>query len=306
VIDKAAEARRHVDCFLLTNDLSFKASGRQKPDFSAMRYLRSWATTRKPLQSLLQSEEVTKAPEAWVRPKVAGRDFLMPWNIAKEFWPLYDKPAEERPLYPFNAEPLDQFIAKYKNTRDVPLFQSKLVVPVIYLNNVPELFKDGSAFLRYLRETKAPFAILINYASAQLNEAEGKALWQLLNGEFKDSAFCCFPGGSFVRTAGVDHHVHVHIPIAYVTKTNDRHPAFALQFFHCSKVVRDARARHDDIFVDFVRTESADRRGHVAADGPQAGAVPSFDEVYRAGTEQRSNAIDRGAHRIRIAVHFDQ
>ena len=29
----------------------------------------------------------------------------MPWNIAKEFWPLYDKPAEERPLYPFNAEP---------------------------------------------------------------------------------------------------------------------------------------------------------------------------------------------------------
>ena len=48
-IEKAAEARRHVDCFLLTNDLAFKPSGRQKPDFAAMRYLRNWSTTRKPL-----------------------------------------------------------------------------------------------------------------------------------------------------------------------------------------------------------------------------------------------------------------
>jgi hypothetical protein len=185
-IEKAAEARRHVDCSLLTNDSAFKPSGRAKPDFAASRYLRTWATDRKPLVSLLAGEVRADVPRRWIVPQVAGRKFLMPWNIAKEFWPLYDKAAEERPLYPFNAEPLDQFIAKYKNTRDVPLFQSKLVVPVIYLNNVPELFKDGSPFLRYLRETKAPFAILINYASAQLSEAEGKAAWQLLNGEFKD------------------------------------------------------------------------------------------------------------------------
>ena len=45
-IEKAAEARRHIDCFLLTNDLAFKPSGRQKPDFAAMRYLRNWSTTR--------------------------------------------------------------------------------------------------------------------------------------------------------------------------------------------------------------------------------------------------------------------
>ena len=185
-IEKAADARRHVDCFLLTNDSAFKPNGRAKPDFAAMRYLRTWATDRKPLASLLSSELRADVPGRWIVPQVAGRNFLMPWNIAKEFWPLYEKPPDERPLYPFNAEPLDQFIAKYKNTRDVPLFQSKLVAPVIYLNNVPELFKEGSPFLRYLRETKAPFAILINYASAQLSEAEGKAVWQLLNGEFKD------------------------------------------------------------------------------------------------------------------------
>ena len=76
-----------------------------------------------------------------------------------------DKPAAERPLYPFNAEPIEEFVAKYKGARDVPLFQSKLVVPVIYINNVPEYLKEGSPFLRYLRETKVPFAILINYGA---------------------------------------------------------------------------------------------------------------------------------------------
>ncbi len=185
-IEKAADARRHVDCFLLTNDLAFKATGRQKPDFAAMRYLRSWSVARKPFSSLLRNEDVARVPESWARPRVAGRDFLMPWNIAKEFWPLLDKPVEERPLYPFNAEPLDQFVATYKGARDVPLFQSKLVVPVIYINNLPEYLKEGSPFLRFIRETKAPFAILINYGAAQMNEADGQAAWRLLNGELKD------------------------------------------------------------------------------------------------------------------------
>ena len=181
-IEKAAEARRHVDCFLLTNDLAFKPSGRQKPDFAAMRYLRNWSTTRKPFASLLSSEGSARVPEAWVRPKVAGRDFLMPWNIAKEFWPLLEKPAAERPLYPFNAEPIEEFVAKYKGARDVPLFQSQFVVPVIYINNAPEYLKDGSPFLRFIRETKSPFAILINYGAAKLDPPA----WQLLNGELKD------------------------------------------------------------------------------------------------------------------------
>ena len=185
-IEKAADARRHVDCFLLTNEPAFKPAGRQKPDFAAMRYLRTWSSTRKPLSSLLRSEPRGRVPDSWLRPTVAGRDFFMPWNIAKEFWPLYDKPAEERPLYPFNAEPIEEFVAKYKGARDVPLFQSKLVVPVVYINNVPEYLKEGSPFLRYLRETKVPFAISINYGAAQMNAADGHAAWQLLNGELKD------------------------------------------------------------------------------------------------------------------------
>ncbi len=185
-IQKAAGARRHVDCFLLTNDLTFVALGRTKPDFAAMRHLRDWSTKRTTLAPLLNTPPRSDAPAAWQRRAIAGRDFQMPWNIATEFWKLYDLPQAERPLYPFHAEPIEEFVKKYKGARDVPIFGSSLVVPVIYINNLPEYLKEGSPFLRYLRETKTPFAILINYGSAQFSNEEGPAAWKLLTGEFKD------------------------------------------------------------------------------------------------------------------------
>ncbi|HEV7799005.1 MAG TPA: hypothetical protein VGO73_12645 [Pyrinomonadaceae bacterium] len=188
-IEKSAEARRHIDCTLLTNDLAYVPEGRRKPDFAAMGYLRKWSTSRTELSSLLPPPAASVSLvslSAWQRPKIAGRDFVMPWNISTEFWKLYDKPAAERPLYPFNAEPIEQFVQKYKAARDVPLFSSKFVVPVIYINNLPEYLKEGSPFLRYLRETKIPFAILINYGSAVMSAEEGQAAWKLLSGELKD------------------------------------------------------------------------------------------------------------------------
>ena len=185
-IEKTAQALRHVDCLLVTNDLTYVPDGRRKPDFAALRHLREWSTRRPPLASLINSSNPSVVPAAWKQPKIAGRDFLMPWNISAEFWKLYDKPAEERPLYPFNAEPIDEFVKKYKGAREVPLFSSKLVAPVVYINNLPEYLKDGSPFRRYLNETKKPFAILINYGSAEMPAAEAQAAWQLLNGELKD------------------------------------------------------------------------------------------------------------------------
>jgi len=196
-IVKASEARRHVDCFLLTNDLSFKATGRQKPDFAAMQYLHQWSGSRKPLSPLIKSEPSSEVPASWLRQKLAGRDFVMPWNIAKEYWEQYDQAPAERVLFPFNAEPIDQFVARYKGAQDVPIFQSKLVVPVVYINNLPAYLKEGSPFLRYLRETKSPFAILINYGAVSFSEADGKAAVQLLTGEFKDQ-FLGFISGESV------------------------------------------------------------------------------------------------------------
>lgn len=186
-ITKAAQARRQVDCFLITNDLSFLPEGRRKPDFAAMRYLRDWSAKRESFAPLIDSATANNPPPKWLRPKVAGRDFLMPWNIAKDFWQLYDKPANERPLYPFNAEPIDEFVKTYAGKRDVPIFDSKLIAPVVYINDLPELLKDGSGFRRYLAETKSPFAVLINYGSANFaSDAEAQAAWKLLNGELRD------------------------------------------------------------------------------------------------------------------------
>jgi len=185
-ITKPAQARRQVDCFLLTNDLSFIPEGRRKPDFAAMRYLREWSVKRDAFTPLIDSA-AKDFPKTGRRPQVGGRDFLMPWNIPKEFWQLYDKPAAERPLYPFNAEPIDEFVKSYAGKRDVPIFNSRLIAPVVYLNDLPELLKDGSAFRRYLSETKSPFAILINYGAASFaNDADAQAAWKLLNGELRD------------------------------------------------------------------------------------------------------------------------
>lgn len=185
-IEKRAEARRHVDCALLTDDPSFTPQGRMKPPFAAMRELERVSKEGARLIPLLGPYENGAMPKRWRSTYIAGRDFLMPWNIARDFWALYDKPPKERPLYPFNAEPLKQFIETYKGSKDVPIFSSKLVVPVIYLNDLPPLMKEGSSFLRYLRETGSPFAVLINYGKAQMPETDAQRVWKLLTGEFRE------------------------------------------------------------------------------------------------------------------------
>ena len=185
-IEKSAGARRQVDCLLITNDLAYVPNGRSKPDFAAMRYLREFSSTRSALSPLIEAPSRRDVPAAWQRPKIAGRDFLMPWNITREFWKLYDKPPAERPLYPFNAEPIDEFVKMYAGQKDVPIFDSKLVVPVIYINDMAELLKEGSSFRHYLTETKSPFAILINYGAANFSEADGQVAWDLLNGDLRE------------------------------------------------------------------------------------------------------------------------
>jgi hypothetical protein len=181
-IEKMAQARRHVDCWLLTNDFSFQPDGRRKPDFAAWRVLRERAEGL----SLLTPVKNTDAPAAWQLKPIAGRDFLMPWNTAREFWRDYDKPAAQRSLFPFHAEPVEEFLKKYAGQKDVPLFGSKLAVPVVYINDLPQYLQEGSAFLRYVRETKTPFAALINYGAAQFpDDAAAQAAWKLLDGELR-------------------------------------------------------------------------------------------------------------------------
>ena len=187
-IERAAGARRHVDCVLVTNDAAYAPEGRRKPEFAGWRVLREWAAARTNVAPLVAGDAGGAVPRLWRRPKVAGREFLMPWNISPQFWELYEKPPAERPLYPFHVEGhlLAPFVEKYKGARDVPLFSSKLVAPVIYINDLPRLLKEGSPFLKYLRETRAPFAVSINYGTAEMPEADAQAAWKLLTGELRE------------------------------------------------------------------------------------------------------------------------
>ncbi|MDT7604047.1 MAG: hypothetical protein QOF61_2044 [Acidobacteriota bacterium] len=184
-ITRAAEARRHVDCFLLTNDAAFTPTGRQKPEFAAMRVLREQSARAARLEPLVGADSSGVVPAAWRRPLLAGRDFLIPWNISNEFWSSLDKPPAERSLFPFNAETPENYVATYKGARDVPIFSSPLVVPAIHINDLPKLLQEGTPFVRYLRETHAPFAVNINYGSATMTEADGQAAWKLLTGDLR-------------------------------------------------------------------------------------------------------------------------
>jgi len=201
-IEKKAEARRHVDCFLLTDDLAFRPEGRRKPDFPAFRVLRQWAERPVRVTPLIVGDPRPPVPATWQRPLIAGRDFLMPWNISPEFWKLYERPPAERPLYPFHAEPLEEFIAKYKGARDVPIFSSPLIAPVVYINDLPTLLREGSAFLRYLRDTRSPFAVLINYGNAQMSAQEGQAAWRLLTGQLRNQFIGWISGESIGHVWG--------------------------------------------------------------------------------------------------------
>lgn len=186
-VEGQAGAHRQVDCVLVTNDAGFRPEGRQKPPFAAQRVLREWAEGGRTLAPLLGRAQAGAAlPAAWRRAPLAGRDFLMPWNISEKFWELYPKPQAERPLRPFNAEPVEAFVEKYKGARDVPIFSSPLVVPVVYINNLPAHLKEGSAFLSFVRETRAPFAVVINYGAASFSETEGRAALALLKGELRE------------------------------------------------------------------------------------------------------------------------
>jgi len=107
---------------------------------------------------------------------------------ARPIIPFIEGDGTGRDIWKASVRVFDAAVQKaYAGKREVPIFSSRLVVPVIYINDLPELLKEGSAFRRYLAETKLPFAILINYGAANFAAAaDAQAAWKLLNGELRD------------------------------------------------------------------------------------------------------------------------
>jgi len=145
-LDKAAQAVRQVDCVLVTNDLAYVAQGRSKPDFAAIAF--TYASGPARARPLLRSSKRRQRSTCRLRGrgKSGGPRLCDALEHRERFWQLYDKPPAERPLYAFNAEPIDEFVKAYAGKGDVPIFASKLIAPTVYINDLPELLKDGSAF----------------------------------------------------------------------------------------------------------------------------------------------------------------
>jgi hypothetical protein len=164
VIDAPSEARRHVDAFLITDDLSFRPLLREKPPFHYWAPLQREVHAAAPLSTPATN---WSAPAAWKTPPIAGREFQMFFNIPFDYW-KQTAPAEQRVLYPFNVtqtgDVTKKFVEQYGGKKDLPIWSSKLNAPIIYLAKLPEFLSDDSPFLAWLKETKSPFGILLNYA----------------------------------------------------------------------------------------------------------------------------------------------
>lgn len=178
VVEVPAEARRHVDAILVTDDMKFRPRLREKPPFhywAPLQRNREHPSARTP--AFASPEPGWAAPAAWRTPPMAGREFQMLLNMPVTFWKQGDAPAEKRVLYPFNQRPAEvekKFIEQYAGRKDLPVWSSKLNAPVIYFNELPEFLSDDSAFLAWLKETKSPFGILLNYAMAPPNDTFGE------------------------------------------------------------------------------------------------------------------------------------
>jgi hypothetical protein len=121
--------------------------------------------------------------------EVAGRDFLMPWNIAKEFWPLLDKPARRATAFSVQCR-ADRRVCREVQRRARCAAVSIEARRAGYLHQQPPGVSKGRQSVSALpARDKGPFAILINYGAAKLDAAA----WQLLNGELKDQFLVLFP-----------------------------------------------------------------------------------------------------------------
>ncbi|HJZ87618.1 MAG TPA: hypothetical protein VKN99_20730 [Polyangia bacterium] len=145
---RAAAARRIADVVVLTDDLSWRPQGRERPRFGYLRALEDfWARA------------AAVPPGAVPTPLPLGtHSFELPWNLTSESF--------EPGLPPFAVEPKLRaaFVAAYRD-REVPIFSSKLVVPVVALNDLPRL-------LARLQSASSPFYVLINYQDAPWRKNE--------------------------------------------------------------------------------------------------------------------------------------
>jgi len=175
--DAPTEARRQFDALLITDDMAFRPHLREKPDFSYWAPLEKFRSGQAKIESGIASPQTNWAtPAAWKTPPMVGRDFSMLFNIPMSFWrqKVEDDKKVKYPYFIGHGEPIEKaFIRDWGGKNDIPIWSSKLNIPIISFAALQDFMSDDSPFLAWLKETKSPFGILLNYAKVPPNDTFG-------------------------------------------------------------------------------------------------------------------------------------
>jgi hypothetical protein len=203
-IDKAGDAWRQVDAVLLTDDPSCTPVGREKPAFTYLSAHKlqppdgsAWRGTGKEIQP----------GGSWQRSRLAGRDFTM-WtgiDLDQKWWGSQDprKLTLHDVFFRFSppADIREKFHKEFADQKNIPILDWPGLVPGVYLGNSPDL-SPGSFLRTWLEETRTPFYILTNYASASHSDKSGPATYEALAGPL-EKQFLGYIHGEAVGAGGV-------------------------------------------------------------------------------------------------------
>src|SRR5581483_7680970 len=162
VIDRPGEAWRQVDAVLITDDLKFVPTGREKP-----RFIYESAMDLRPTTPWRGEGKIDTVPP---RVKLAGREFTMWTGIEPDpkWWGKQD--LDKLTLYDvlFEFSPprdiRDKFHKQCAGRRDVPVLSWPGYAAGLYLGTSPDL-SPGTPIRTWLERTKTPFYMMTNYAN---------------------------------------------------------------------------------------------------------------------------------------------
>src|SRR5689334_21959747 len=142
--------RRIVDVVVLTDDLAWRAQGRERPRFGYVEALDKWRQG---------AAQIPPAARIDPDPRWAPPPLVVPWNFNAESF--VDGMA------PFAVEPQIRkaFLEQFKKSK-LPIFSSSLIAPVFTLDQLPALLAKDAPARKFLDATRKPFFVLLNYQQA--------------------------------------------------------------------------------------------------------------------------------------------
>jgi hypothetical protein len=148
--------RRIVDALVLTDDLGWQPSGRERPRFAYLDALARWREG---------AAKIPPGPRFDPDPKWSPPPLVVPWNFKADSF------VEDLPPFAVESQIRKPFLEQFRKTPP-PIFSSSLIAPVFVLDELPALLAKNSAARRYLESTHKPFFVLINYQQAPWRKKE--------------------------------------------------------------------------------------------------------------------------------------